>query len=111
MGLMSGAWAAPMVLAITNASVKVDVFSGLPTLQIELTPKAQRSFAKFTTRHLGQAVDFIIDDTIVSSPVVQAPILGPSLIISGDFTFSELTVLARRLSDGNAMVAVEAAAE
>jgi preprotein translocase subunit SecD len=99
-------WGAPLGLAIKSASVQADVFTGQPTLMVELEPAAQRSFAKLTTRHVGEVVDLLIDGKVVSSPRVQTPILGPSLVISGEFSATEAAALAQRLSRGDARVEV-----
>ena len=103
--------AAPIGLAIKSAAVQTDSFTGQPTIAVELQPSAQRSFAKLTARHVGEILDLIVDGTVVSSPRIQAPVLGPSVMISGNFTASEAATLARRISDGDAVVEVELASE
>lgn len=105
------AWAAPIGLAIKSASVQAGTFGGEPTIVVELEPDAQRTFAKLTTRHVGEVLDLLIDGTVVSSPRVQSVIPGPSVVISGDFTASQAADLARRISSGDARVEVELASE
>ncbi|MET3900092.1 preprotein translocase subunit SecD [Devosia sp. UYZn731] len=105
------ALAAPIVLAIKDASVGTDIFGGQPTVVVELEADAQRTFAKLTARHVGETLDLLIDGTVVSSPVIQTVIPGPSVVISGDFTASEVVALARRISSGQAVVSVELASE
>ena len=102
--------AAPMGLAIKSASVQSDTFTGEPTLVVELLPSAQRAFAKLTTRHVGETLNLLIDGAVVSSPRIQTPIVGTSVVISGDFTPTEAVVLSQRLSNGESVVEVELAA-
>ncbi len=114
LALMLGAGnaaAAPIALAIKSATMQVDEFTGQPTLLLQLEPSAQRTFAKLTTRHVGEILDLLIDGTVVSSPRIQTAIAGPSLLISGNFTASEVAELARRLSNGDAVVEVNLAPE
>jgi preprotein translocase subunit SecD len=105
------AWAAPIGLAIKSAAAEAGIFDGKPTIVIELEPDAQRTFAKLTARHLGEVLDLLVDGSVVSSPRIQTVIPGPSVTISGDFTASEATDLARRISSGDALVEVELASE
>jgi preprotein translocase subunit SecD len=107
---MGVASAAPMGLAIKSASAQADTFSGAPTLVVELQPSAQRAFTKLTTRHVGETLNLLIDGAVVSSPRIQSPIVGTSVVISGDFTPSEATALAQRLSNGESVVEVDLAA-
>ena len=102
--------AAPMSLAIKSASVQSDTFTGEPTLVVELLPSAQRAFAKLTTRHVGETLNLLIDGAVVSSPRIQTPIVGTSVVISGDFTPTEAVALSQRLSNGESVVEVELAA-
>jgi len=102
--------AAPMGLAIKSASVQADTFTGEPTLVVELQPSAQRAFTKLTTRHVGETLNLLIDGAVVSSPRIQSPIVGTSVVISGDFTPSEAVALAQRLSNGESTVEVDLAA-
>ncbi|MDB5585271.1 MAG: hypothetical protein JWP26_241 [Devosia sp.] len=108
---VSSAQAAPIGLAIKSASVQADTFGGQPTIVVELQPDAQRTFAKLTARHVGEILDLLVDGTVVSSPRIQTVIPGPSVVISGDFTARQAAELARRISNGDAAVAVELASE
>lgn len=107
----SSAHAAPIGLAIKSASVQADTFGARPTIVVELQPDAQRTFAKLTARHVGEILDLLVDGTVVSSPRIQTVIPGPSVVISGDFTSRQAAELARRISSGDAAVAVELASE
>jgi preprotein translocase subunit SecD len=112
MGLLGAgmAVAAPMPLAVKSASARSGAFTGEPTLVVELQPSAQRAFTKLTTRHVGETLNLLIDGAVVSSPRIQSPIVGSSVVISGDFTASEAMALAQRLSNGESSVEVDLAA-
>ncbi len=110
MALMgTSAIAAPLPLAIKSASVQPSTFGGEPTIVVELEPSTRQAFAKLTTRHVGAILDLLIDGAVVSSPRIQTPIVEGSVVISGSFTASEAAALARRISAGEALVAVDLA--
>ena len=59
-----------------------------------------KKFARATTNNVGKRLAIILDNKIISAPVVREPIVGGSGQISGDFTFQTATDLALLLRSG-----------
>lgn len=82
------------------ASVQVvhDPLANRPEIRIRLTPEGAQLFAAVTREHVRRQIAIVIDGKIVSAPIVNEPITGGSLTISGSFTEKEAQELARKLS-------------
>jgi preprotein translocase subunit SecD len=72
-------------------------------------PASQHDLATFTAAHVGKMVDVTIDGKIITSPVIQTVITGPSLMLSGNFSNAELQSLAASLTAQSAIVEVKPA--
>ncbi len=59
-----------------------------------------RKFGKFTTDHVGAPFAILLDDKVLSAPVIREPILGGSGQISGSFTVESANNLAIQLRSG-----------
>ena len=59
-----------------------------------------KRFAKATTKNVGKRLAIILDNKIISAPLVREPIVGGNGQISGDFTFQSATDLALLLRSG-----------
>lgn len=101
---------ADIVLAVATAKAGHDAFSAEPSVDVTLTPEASKIFGKVTLEHIGQVVEVWVDGELVSSPVVQSPILEGSLTISGAMTVAEARLLAARLSQRGAVITLRPAA-
>ncbi|WP_052153717.1 hypothetical protein [Devosia sp. LC5] len=106
---LTPALAKPIRLMVEFAKVVTDPLSGFDNLQIELTPAGQQAIAEFTTEHVGKTVDVSIDGKIINSPMIQSPILGTSIMLSGPYSVHELQVMANRLTDKTSTVEVDLA--
>ena len=71
---------------------------GRPSLVIRFDPYNAQRLATVTETHIGKALDFKVDGDVLMSPVVMETITGGEVIVSGDFSTSDLEVLAERLS-------------
>ena len=103
------ALAAPLRLMVDAARIVTDPLSGFDQLQIDLSPASQQDLATFTAAHVGKVVDVTIDGKIITSPVIQTVITGPSLMLSGNFSGAELQSLAASLTAQSAIVEVKPA--
>jgi preprotein translocase subunit SecD len=108
--LVHPAMAADIVLAVATAKVGHDPFSAEPSVEVTLTPEASKAFGKVTIEHIGEVIQLWVDGELVSSPVVQSPILEGSLTISGAMTAADARLLAARLSEEGAVVTLRPAA-
>ena len=59
-----------------------------------------RRFGEATKLNVGQPIAIVLDDKVISAPVVREPILGGRGVISGDFTVQEAGDLALLLRSG-----------
>ena len=59
-----------------------------------------KKFARATTNNVGKRLAIILDNKIMSAPLIREPIVGGNGIITGDFTFQSATDLALLLRSG-----------
>ena len=59
-----------------------------------------KKFARATSNNVGKRMAIILDNKIISAPVIREPILSGNGQISGDFTFQSATDLALLLRSG-----------
>jgi len=67
---------------------------GNPAIVIDLKPVGAKTFARATTDHVGRMFAVVIDNRVICAPVVQTPIRGGSLTITGAFSREEAEGLA-----------------
>ncbi|MFA5957850.1 protein translocase subunit SecD [Hyphomicrobium sp.] len=60
-----------------------------------------RKFANFTKDNVGRPFAIVLDDKVLSAPVIREPILGGSGQISGNFTVESTNKLAVQLRSGS----------
>ena len=101
--------AEPLKLGVATAMVMPDPSQA--ALDLKLTPDSAKAFAAFTSANVGKTIDLSTDGAVVMSPRLVEPILGGEIMVSGTFAKGELERLARRISSGDARVAVEAKAD
>ncbi len=86
--------------AIEEAAVGSDQ-SGVPVLDIVLSPAAAETFATWSAAHVGSQFAITLDGTIEAAPIVQSPVTDGHLRIGPDTTGSEAIVrLAAVLRSG-----------
>jgi protein-export membrane protein SecD len=74
--------------------------SSQPVIQFSLHPPAAQRFAKATEQGVGKQLAIVIDEHIVSAPVIRDPITGGAGEITGNFTKEEVENLAIVLRSG-----------
>lgn len=85
---------------LIKASVVFDQTSGKPTVSLTFGAEGAAKFEKITQRNVGRQVPIILDNTIISSPVVQETIAGGNAQITGEFSIDEAKKLAVQLNAG-----------
>ena len=70
------------------------------TVNFSLDRIGSKKFARATTNNVGKRLAIILDNKIMSAPVIKEPIVGGSGVITGDFTFQSATDLALLLRSG-----------
>ncbi|GEL25683.1 hypothetical protein PSU4_46370 [Pseudonocardia sulfidoxydans NBRC 16205] len=79
------------------ASAEATNESGTWAVQVGLTPAGATAFADLSGRNVGKQLAIVVDGDLVSAPIIQAPITGGAVQISGDFDRTAATRLADRI--------------
>lgn len=85
---------------LKSADVSFDQTTGKPVVVIEFTDEGREKFALLTQKNIGKLLPILLDEEVVSSPIVQEEITGGSAQISGDFTLPTAKNLAIQLNAG-----------
>jgi preprotein translocase subunit SecD len=73
---------------------------GQPVVSFRFDSLGARRFADVTKSNVGRPFAIVLDDKVISAPVIREPILGGSGIISGGFTVQTAQDLALLLRAG-----------
>lgn len=101
----------PVVSGQDLSDAKPSIDSIKPGIGITFNAKGASDFAKATIANTGRQMAIVIDDKIISAPVINEPILSGKAIISGNFTPEEMNNLAISLKSGSLPVQLEIAEE
>ncbi len=71
-----------------------------PAVTFRFNPTGARLFGAYTATHINEPFAIVLDNEVISAPVIRAHIPGGSGIISGSFTVEESTRLAILLRAG-----------
>ncbi|UWQ51274.1 protein translocase subunit SecD [Leisingera caerulea] len=74
--------------------------NGRPAVTFRFNTSGARRFGDYTAENIGSPFAIVLDDEVVSAPVIQSHIPGGSGIITGNFTIEESTNLAVLLRAG-----------
>jgi preprotein translocase subunit SecD len=75
-------------------------YQGIPQVNFKFDNQAARDFGVLTSNNVGKLFAIILDDQVISAPVIREPILGGQGVISGDFTLESANDLALLLRAG-----------
>ncbi len=92
---------APVVTGeeLTNAGPSFDQ-NNRPAVSFTFNVSGARKFGEYTGAHVGEPFAIVLDNEVISAPVIQTAITGGSGIITGNFTIEESTNLAVLLRSG-----------
>jgi len=71
-----------------------------PAVSFRFNPTGARKFGDYTAENIGSPFAIVLDDEVISAPVIQSHIPGGSGIITGRFSVEESTNLAVLLRAG-----------
>src|SRR6266436_5418459 len=83
---------------LTDAQPQFDPRTGEPIVSFKFNTSGARKFSQATTENVGQPFAIILDNEVISAPVIREPITGSSGQISGSFTVqgaNDLAILLR----------------
>jgi len=92
---------------LKSADVVFDQTTGKPAVSIEFTSEGTEKFARLTEKNVGKVLPILLDNQVVSAPVVQDKITQGQAQITGDFELEEAKGLAIQLNAGALPVKVE----
>lgn len=84
---------------LTDAGVITDQL-GRPAIGFELNSEGAQIFADYTSNNVGKYLAIVLDNQIISAPVISTPITEGRGEISGNFTIEEANALAVQLRYG-----------
>src|SRR3954465_15171363 len=85
---------------LTDAQPGFDERSGEPIVSFRFNTSGSRKFAQATSENVGQPFAIVLDNEVISAPVIREPITGGSGQISGSFTVQQANDLAILLRAG-----------
>lgn len=72
-----------------------------PIASFRFSGRGARRFAHITAENIGKPFAIVLDDRVISAPVIREPITGVSGQISGNFTLEEANSVAMMLRAGS----------
>src|SRR6266853_3187800 len=85
---------------LTDAQPGFDQRTNEPIVSFRFNTSGSRKFAQATSENVGQPFAIVLDNEVISAPVIREPITGGSGQISGSFTVQQANDLAILLRAG-----------
>jgi preprotein translocase subunit SecD len=85
---------------LVDARSQRDQTTGEPIVGFAFDSLGARKFGRATSDNVGRRFAIVLDNTIISAPVIREPILGGRGQISGNFTADSASILAIQLRAG-----------
>ena len=85
---------------LVDAQPGFDSQTNQPIVNFRFDGQGSRKFGKITTDNVGELFAIVLDNEVISAPIINEPILGGSGMISGSFTVQEANDLAILLRAG-----------
>jgi protein-export membrane protein SecD len=93
---------------LKKAQGTFDPQTQFPIILFEFNAQGARRFAEVTKNNVGRRFAAVLDEKVITAPVIRSPILGGTGQIEGDFTIEEATETAVLLNSGALFVPLEA---
>ncbi len=85
---------------LVDARAETDPQNGRPVVGFTFDSAGARKFARATTDNVGRRFAIVLDNEVISAPVIREPIPGGRGVISGSFTPEQTHTLAVQLRAG-----------
>jgi preprotein translocase subunit SecD len=85
---------------LTDSQPSFDQQTGQPVVTFRFDPTGARAFGEYTAANVGAPFAIVLDNEVISAPVIRQAITGGSGQISGNFTVESSTELAVLLRAG-----------
>jgi protein-export SecD/SecF family membrane protein len=86
---------------ISARAERAPEFTPYPFISLEFDQEGARLFAEATGKFLNEPIAIVLDDEVISAPVVRAVITDGKATIEGNFDFEEAANLALLLRSGS----------
>ena len=84
---------------LTDAQPSFDQ-NGFPSVNFRFNPSGGKKFGVFTSKNIGSPFAIVLDNEVISAPIIRDAIMGGSGQISGNFSVEESTELSILLRAG-----------
>ncbi|MFV1917736.1 MAG: preprotein translocase subunit SecD, partial [Patescibacteria group bacterium] len=85
---------------LRSAEVSFDQTTGSPVVVLDFTEEGGQKFADLTAKNINKPLPILLDEEVVSAPLVQQQITGGSAQITGEFSLENAKKLAIQLNAG-----------
>jgi preprotein translocase subunit SecD len=85
---------------LVDAHTSYDNQTGEPVVAFRFNNTGARKFGEITSENVGKPFAIVLDNKVITAPVIRSPILGGSGIISGSFTAESANDLSLLLRAG-----------
>ncbi|PWK61012.1 protein translocase subunit SecD [Roseicyclus mahoneyensis] len=85
---------------LVDSQPTFDQQTGQPAVTFRFNPRGARDFGAYTTANIGAPFAIVLDDEVISAPIIRSAITGGSGQITGNFTVAESTELSILLRAG-----------
>jgi len=85
---------------VKKASVSFDQQTGKPQVALAFTDEGAKMFSEITKRNVGLPLAIVVDESLISAPVVQTEIADGNAVITGNFTTDEAKKLVISINSG-----------
>lgn len=90
-----------LMLNLTGATSAKLPMTEFHTVQMSMDAASTAAFAQLTAANLGKQLAFVRDGVVLAAPMINEPINGATLQISGELTGEAAGTIARLLRDGS----------
>ncbi len=91
-------------IALSPEAVKAEAttdYNGNPALAFAMAPNQAKAFGEMTAANIGKAVEIVVCDEVLASPVILEAIYAGRGQITGAFTVEDMQDLARRINEAD----------
>lgn len=85
---------------VKKASVVFSQQDGKPQVALSFSDKGKTLFAEITKRNIKKPLAIVIDNQIITAPIVQQEIIDGNAVITGNFSVDEAKKLAISINSG-----------
>ena len=92
---------------LVDSQPSFDQQTGLPIVNFQFNTRGGQAFCQYTQLNIGNRFAIVLDEEVISAPVIQSAICAGSGQISGNFTVESSTELAILLRSGELPAGLE----